>query len=156
MMKIQLETVPATRIAYVRQTGPYGPHNAQAMDQLKQWARKHQLLTGSAVLFGIPQDNPETTLPEQCRYDACISLPEDASTAAPAEGSVLYGQLSGGTYAIVTIEHTTEAMQQAWAELIPALHGSGRQMDSNKPVMERYTGDMIRNHLCQLCIPVVM
>lgn len=153
-MKIQLETLPATHIAYVRQTGPYGPGNSKAMEALKEWARAHRLLTGSAILFGIPQDNPDTTLPEHCRYDACISVPENASTAAPAEGSVNYSHLSGGTYAIVTIEHTAEAVQKAWTEILPALYDSGHQLDYQRPVMERYTGDMISNHLCQLCFPV--
>lgn len=150
-MDIQLETVPATSIAYVRQTGPYGPHNALAMEELKQWVKENQLLTGSAVLFGIPRDNPETTSHEHCRYDACISLTEDA----PADHSVNYGEMPGGSYAIVTIKHTAEAIQKAWAEIIPVLYSSGHQIDPIRPVMERYTGELINNHLCQLCIPVL-
>ncbi|WP_305954222.1 GyrI-like domain-containing protein [Paenibacillus sp. FSL H8-0259] len=101
-MKIQLQTLPVTRIAYVRQTGPYGPGNSKAMGALKEWARAHRLLTGSAILFGIPQDNPDTTLPEHCRYDACISVLENA----PADKSINYGEIPGGTYAVVTIQHT--------------------------------------------------
>ncbi|WNS44869.1 GyrI-like domain-containing protein [Paenibacillus sp. MMS20-IR301] len=159
-MNIQLEKIPATAIAYVRQTGPYGPANARAMEHLKQWALENELLAGSAVLFGIPMDNPADTAPEDCRYDACISLPgasaQEASAAAGnrADDSIRYGLLSGGTYAILTIEHTAEAVARAWDGLIPALQGSGRQLDPMRPVMERYTGEMIRNHLCQLCIPV--
>ncbi|AIQ41993.1 GyrI-like domain-containing protein [Paenibacillus sp. FSL R7-0297] len=149
-MKIQLETLPATRIAYMRQTGPYGPGNSKAMEALKEWARAHQLLTGSAILFGIPQDNPDTTLPEHCRYDACISVPENA----PADKSIHYGEIPGGTYAVVTIQHTAEAVQKAWTEILPALYSSGHLLDYQRPVMERYTGDMISNHLCQLCFPV--
>ncbi|NOU77842.1 DNA gyrase inhibitor [Paenibacillus sp. LMG 31459] len=149
-MKIQLETFPVTRIAYVRQTGPYGPGNSKAMEALKEWAQAHRLLTGSAILFGIPQDNPDTTLPEHCRYDACISVPENAQ----ADKSINYGEIPGGTYAIVTIQHTAEAVQKAWTEILPSLYGSGHLLDYQRPVMERYTGDMISNHLCQLCFPV--
>ncbi|MEK4515636.1 GyrI-like domain-containing protein [Paenibacillus sp. FSL H8-0122] len=47
MMNIQLESIPAKRIAYVRQAGPYGPANVQAMEQLKGWAREQGLLQGS-------------------------------------------------------------------------------------------------------------
>lgn len=151
MMNIQLETIPATRIAYVRRTGPYGPENAQTMEQLKLWAREQGLLQGSAVLFGIPQDNPATTLPEQCRYDACISLPEHP----PAEtSSVPYGVLPGGTYAVATIQHTAEAVQQAWAEILPVLSHSGYTLDQQRPVIERYKEDMVSRHLCELCFPV--
>lgn len=150
MMNIQFETILATRIAYVRRTGPYGPENALAMEQLKQWAREQGLLQGTAVIWGIPQDNPATTLPEHCRYDACISLPEHP----PAWTSVTYGVLPGGTYVVVTIRHTAEAVQQAWAEILPALSRSGHTPDRQRPVMERYTEDMVSRHLCELCFPV--
>lgn len=150
-MNIQLESIPVTRIAYVRQTGPYGPGNVQAMEQLKGWAREQGLLQDSAVLFGIPQDNPKTTLPAECRYDACISLPENP----PTRGSVPYGELPGGAYAVVTLPHTAEAVQQAWAEILPFLNSSGHKLDPGRPVMERYTEEMVRSHLCELCFPVL-
>ncbi|MEK3758635.1 GyrI-like domain-containing protein [Paenibacillus sp. FSL P4-0338] len=151
MMNLQLESIPATRIAYVRRTGPYGPGNVQAMEQLKEWAREQGLLQGSAVLFGIPQDNPETTPPAECRYDACISLPENS----PAEALVPYGELPGGAYAVVTIQHTAEAVLQAWAEILPALSRSGYKLDPGRPVIERYTEVMVSRHLCELCFPVL-
>lgn len=53
-MELHIETIPPERIAYVRQTGPYGPANALAMEQLKAWAKKKGLLTDSAVILGIP------------------------------------------------------------------------------------------------------
>lgn len=149
-MNLKLEALPACRVAYVRQTGPYGPANVLAMEQLKQWARERQLLTESAILFGIPRDNPETTLPEACRYDACIVIPAEY----PLDSSVREGELSGGEYAICTISHTAEAIRQAWGELFPAIRNIGYQVD-NKPIMERYTGEMVTNHYCQLCVPVI-
>ncbi|WP_340024034.1 GyrI-like domain-containing protein [Paenibacillus sp. FSL K6-1096] len=149
-MNIQLETIPETRIAYVRRTGPYGPENALAMEQLKQWAREQGLMQGPAVILGIPQDNPAITPPEHCRYDACISLPEHP----PADTSVTYGVLPGGTYAVVTIAHTAEAVQQAWAEILPALSHSGYMLDQQRPVIERYKEDLVSRHLCELCFPV--
>lgn len=76
-MDVRVETLPSYRLAYVRQIGPYGPANVQAMEELKSWAREKGLLTESAVLFGIPQDNPQITPPEQCRYDACITITEE-------------------------------------------------------------------------------
>lgn len=54
-MEMVIENLPSYRIAYVRQVGPYGPANVQAMNTLKQWADKNQLLHESAILFGIPR-----------------------------------------------------------------------------------------------------
>ncbi|MDV2888408.1 GyrI-like domain-containing protein, partial [Alkalihalophilus pseudofirmus] len=70
------ETLPNYRIAYVRQVGPYGPANRLAMEKVKKWAAEKKL-TKSAIIFGIPQDNPETTNPENCRYDACVVIAKD-------------------------------------------------------------------------------
>ncbi|MFC7560727.1 hypothetical protein ACFQ5D_00200 [Paenibacillus farraposensis] len=92
-----METLPNYRIAYVRQVGPYGPAE-------------------SAILLGIPQDNPQTTPPEKCRYDACIVI-------------------------------------AAWAEIFPTLHKMGFHID-NKPILEKYTGNMVNNDFCEICVPI--
>lgn len=150
-MNSKVETIPNYRIAYVRQTGPYGPANTQAMEKLKQWAHEKKLLTESAVILGIPQDNPETTPPEQCRYDACIVISKDY--LVDTHDSISEGELLGGKYAIFQINHTAEDVQKAWAGIFSELQNKGYQMD-NRPVLERYSGDMIDNHQCEICVPV--
>ncbi|MGG0185513.1 AraC family transcriptional regulator [Bacillus rhizoplanae] len=147
-MNIKVETLPKYRIAYVRQVGPYGPANIQAIEKLKKWAEEKNLVK-SAIILGIPQDNPETTLPENCRYDACIVISKDYEI----DDSICESELSGGKYVIFKIKHTAEDIQKAWAEIFPALHNSGYQID-NKPILERYTSDMINNDYCEICVPV--
>ncbi|UJF36066.1 AraC family transcriptional regulator [Paenibacillus hexagrammi] len=148
-MNIRFETMPNYRIAYVRQCGPYGPEHARAMDQLKKWASSNHLLNESAILLGIPQDNPQITLPEKCRYDACIVLTNDV----PADGSIHFGELPGGDYMIRTIPHTADAIQIAWSEIISAVHQQGYEIE-NKPLFERYSGEMLSTEKCELCVPV--
>ncbi|MBW7475559.1 GyrI-like domain-containing protein [Paenibacillus oenotherae] len=148
-MNINIKVLPRNRIAYVRQMGPYGPANVQAMEKLKKWAGERNLLTESAIMFGIPQDNPVTTHPENCRYDACIVIPEDY----PIDDSICESEFSGGEYAICLVQHTAEEIQKAWAEIIPALQHSQYQID-NKPIVERYTGEMLVNEFCEICVPI--
>ncbi|WP_425806567.1 GyrI-like domain-containing protein [Desulfitobacterium sp. Sab5] len=148
-MHIKVETLPKYRIAYVRQVGPYGPANIQAMEKLKKWAVEKNLLTESSIILGIPQDNPETTLPENCRYDACIVISMDY----PIDASICESKLSGGKYVICEVKHTAEEIQKAWAEIFSALQNNGYEID-NKPIIERYAGDMINNNLCEICVPV--
>ncbi|KQO18422.1 AraC family transcriptional regulator [Paenibacillus sp. Leaf72] len=148
-MNIKIETLPKYRIAYVRQVGPYGPANSQAMEKLKQWAKGKELLTESTILLGVPQDNPETTKPENCRYDACIVIAKDY----PDDDSICEGQLDGGTYIICKIKHTAKAIERAWNEIFPYLHNNGYQMD-NKPILERYIGEMLINDFCEICVPI--
>ncbi|RED75260.1 AraC family transcriptional regulator [Cohnella phaseoli] len=149
-MQLKVETLPTYRIAYVRQVGPYGPANTQAMERLKVWAAGKNLLTESALLFGIPQDHPATTPPENCRYDACIVL----SQSAPIDEAVGEDRFPGGSYAICKIEHTSEAVQQAWAAIFPALQSGGYRMDDNKPIIERYRGELLKEGYCELCVPI--
>ena len=148
-MNFDIETLPSVRIAYVRQVGPYGSDNNQGMQRLKEWAKEENLLTESAVLFGISQDNPETTPPEQCRYDACIVIPRDYQM----NNIISESELPCGDYAIFKIKHTAEDIQKAWNQIFPAIQSGGYLMD-NKPVLERYKGDMILDDYCEICVPI--
>ena len=143
---MKIETIPNYRIAYVRQVGPYGPANKEAMEKIKGWAADHNLLND---IYGIPQDHPADTEPEQCRYDACVVIPDDF----PLEEGMREGELGGGEYAVYRVAHTAEAIQNAWREIFPALQHSGYQLD-HKPIIERYTKEMLDIHFCELCIPV--
>ena len=75
-MKFKVETFPNYRIAYIRRVGQYGPANIEVMEKVKKWAKEKNLLE-SGILFAIPQDNPESTLPDNCKFDACIVIPND-------------------------------------------------------------------------------
>lgn len=145
---MKVEMLPTYRIAYIRQTGSYGPANIHAMEKLKKWAEEQNLMQ-SAIIFGIPQDNPNTTPPENCRFDACIVLSSDNAI----DDAVLEGELSGGKYAIYPVKHTSEDMQQAWTDIFPALQNNGFQLE-DKPILERYTSEMVNNGYCELCVPI--
>ncbi len=148
-VNIKIETLPNCRIAYVRQVGPYGSGNIQAMEKLKKWAAEKNLLDESATILGFPQDNPETTPPENCRYDACIVISNDYQI----DNSICESELFGGEYLIFKVRHTAEDIQKTWAEIFPAVQNHGYQID-NKPIFERYTGGMIYNDYCEICVPV--
>ena len=148
LMKCKVETLPNDRIAYVRRVGPYGPANIEVMEKLKKWAKKKNLLN-SATLFAIPQDNPESTLPDNCRFDACIIISKDYQL----DESICESELSGGKYLIYEVKHTAEDIQKAYTDIFLSLDSNGYQID-NKPILERYTGDMINNPYCEICVPV--
>ena len=148
-MTIQVEVIPDYRTIYMRRVGPYGPENKQVMEQLKQWAQENNLLTESAILFGIAQDNPEITKPENCRFDACIVI----SKSEQLEPQMYEGVVPGGRYVVYRLQHTEEAVQQAWASIIPYIQNNGYQID-NKPILERYTGNLITKDMCELCVPI--
>lgn len=148
MMDYKIETIPNYRIAYKRRIGLYGPENIDVMTELKGWASERNLLQ-SAILYAIPLDNPESTKPENCRFDACIVVERDY----PLNNTIGERELLGGRYLIFKIKHTTEAIQEAYTKLHTWIQKSGYQMD-NKPIMERYKADLLKNHYCEICVPI--
>jgi len=147
-MKCKTETIPNYRVAYVRRVGPYGPENIEVMEKLKKWAREKDLLK-SAILFAIPQDNPETTLPEYCRFDACVVISENYKI----DEAINENEISGGKYLIYEVNHTAADIQKAYENIFSAIQSNEFQKD-NKPIMERYTGDINTNPNCEICVPV--
>lgn len=150
-MTYQIEEMSKSRIAYMRRVGPYGGGNYALMKKFKEWAKANGLFIASAVILGISQDNPAVTPPESCRYDVGIVIPEQFTTT---DTDVDVAELSGGRYAVFTIDHTAEAIQKAWGEIFVQLSAQGQQPDVSRPILERYIPAMIDKHLCEICVPV--
>ena len=150
-MKMHIENIPLTQIAYIRHTGPYGADNNKTMEQLKAWANDAHLLSDESVIFGIAQDNPQQTAPESCRYDACLVV--NVGLAAK-DSRISSGILTGGRYAVFTVAHTAEAIQKAWQDILPELQRRGLLFDITRPILERYAVKMVKQHQCEICVPL--
>ena len=150
-MDIMIEKIPACQIAYIRQIGPYGINNMQTMEKVKEWAKYNHLFNDESIIFGIAQDNPETTKPENCRYDACLVVSNDYLVT---DGYVREGAIVGGKYAVFKINHTVEAVQKAWIDIFTELLKQGYQFDEVRPIIERYIVKMVNNHHCEICVPL--
>lgn len=151
IMNITIENMPVYRIAYVRQMGAYGINNGVTMEKLKEWAKSNDLLSEDSIIFGIAQDNPGTTKPESCRYDACIVVANDYVIT---DDYVSEGNMAGGKYAVFKIDHTAEAVQKAWNDIFSILSSRGFQLDETRPIIERYNVKLVNNHQCEICVPV--
>lgn len=146
---MKIENIPTYRIAYFRRVGPYGAANYQTMQRLKEWAAAERLLDDTSIILGISQDNVETTEPQNCRYDAALVISEDFQK----DDMALIGELRGGKYVCFTVLHTAEEMRKAWTDIFYELSNQGLELD-NRPTFERFTTDMLREHYCEICIPI--
>lgn len=165
-MEMRTETIPPFKFAYIRHIGPYGSGNVQTMQKLKTWAITNGLLHGNSIILGIAHDNPETTSPENCRYDTCLVISDNDCTGNEAAGNeaagneatgnedVGWGYIAGGRYSVFKISHTAEAVQQAWIEIFPETARHGYQFDETRTVLERYAVEMVNSHYCEICVPV--
>jgi DNA gyrase inhibitor GyrI len=150
-LNIEIEHIPYCRIAYIRQTGPYGQENVQTMEKLKAWAKSGNLLNEQSIILGIPHDNPELVEPQNCRYDTCLVIPDDYCMN---EDDMNDGSIPGGKYAVFKIEHTAEAVQKAWLAIFPELFQEGYQLDETRPILERYQIKLVKDHYCEICVPI--
>jgi DNA gyrase inhibitor GyrI len=150
-MKITIETIPYSRIAYIRQTGPYGQNNVRIMEEIKKWAHDNGLFNENSIILGIAHDNPELIEPRNCRYDTCLVIPNELCIKGDY---ITEGHILGGKYAVFQVSHTAEAVQKAWLEIFPELSGQNCQMDSTRPILERYKAKLVKEHYCEICVPI--
>lgn len=153
-MDMQLTTLPETRVAYLRYTGPYGAGvNAFWKEVVFPWRRAHGL--EQAGCYGIGLDDPGVTAPAHCRYDACIEVPAGFVAKSPANLKTL----PGGRYAVGEFVGTVPHIGLAWTELLRNwLPASGMQCDA-RPCFEYYPPNAPYDpqtgiFSCQICLPV--
>lgn len=151
-MEINIEIIPSYKIAYIRRTGFYGSENVKVMESLKSWANEKHLFNESSIILGIAQDNPRFTEPKECRYDACIVVSDEFE---PENSLINFGEIIGGKYCVFKISHTVDAMQKAWGEIFSELSKRNYALDEERPILERYAVQMINNHYCEICVPIL-
>lgn len=151
-MDINIEMIPSFKIAYIRRTGPYGLGNVQIMEQLKNWAKEKNLFNENSIILGIAQDNPQFTEPKDCRYDTCLVVKDEFKVD---NKYVNFGKTIGGKYCVFTISHTVGAIQKAWMEAFSELSKRNYKFDDRRPIIERYAVQMVNNHYCEICVPIL-
>lgn len=168
-MNLIIENIPELKMAYVRRVGPYGAENIQTMEYLKAWADENHFLHEDTVILGIARDNPQVTLPENCRYDTCLVVdtvsqalvsvaletavrPQSTTAQDP---TIYMGTTPHGKYAVFLIPHTLEGVESAWQNIFPSLSREALEFDPSRPIVERYAAKKINQHLCEICVPIL-
>ncbi len=149
---LKIENIPCTKVAYIRQVGPYGDNNRQTMGRLKVWAQSMRLLNEDSVLLGIAYDNPAFVESNKCRYDTCLILSENSVIN---DTCVQEGRIQGGNYAVFQIAHTAKAVENAWNTIFSAISSEDCQLDEGRPIMERYNFKLLKEHYCEICVPIL-
>jgi AraC family transcriptional regulator len=154
-MHIKILDRPIAHVAYLRHTGPYGLSVASFwQDVYVPWAIASQL-GPSHARYGISHDDPSSTAPEQCRYDACAAVSADYVPG----GMALKASIPGGQYAVLAFKGTSVQIGSAWAALLHDwLPASDMRLDS-RPCFEYYSSEAghdsnTREFECELCIPI--
>lgn len=136
IMEVNIKNIEGMRLAAVRHVGPY-ENCKTAWDTLCAWAGPKGLLKDETLYIGIGHDSPEIVPPEQCRYDACITVNDDFIAEAPvAEASIPPGE-----YASAIHKGPYEELARTWAAMFKEwLPTSGREFREG-PCFELYLND---------------
>ncbi len=152
-MKAEVREIPEFTVAYVRKIGPYAKETCEpAFGELMQWAAPRNYV-GPRKVLAIYWDNPDVTLPEKCRFDACIIVPE----GTVPEGQIYIQAISGGPYAVCHFEKKPEDIENAWEDAFKWLCDSGFEC-KDKPCYELYHNNAAehpeRKWIFDICIPL--
>lgn len=150
-MKMSIETMPVLKVAYMRSIGMYGAANSMMMEQFKKWVKESGYEDDNTIILGIAHDNPSMVNPDTCRYDACLIL--DGRVVEPTD-VIHVGEFEGGKYCVCRIEHTAEAVRQAWMDMFGEIQIKGYKLDGTRPILERYAAKVVAEHQCEICVPI--
>lgn len=153
-MNYKIEVLKSSPVVYMRHTGPYGSlENFNMMADFKSWIAKNKLpgKLSEFGIWGIALDNPKETSPEACRYDLVLCVSNQQRFTSSTEVKV--AQFEGGTYAVFTIPHTTESVQQFWQGLSDIIAQNQLHL-LDKPIIERFKEEEGIDNYCEFLLPV--
>ncbi|MFK7959836.1 MAG: GyrI-like domain-containing protein [Phycisphaerales bacterium] len=140
-MDIRLDARPASRIAFVRHVGPYNGV-ADAWKKLYTWGWPRMLL-GKPQTFGLCHDDPDVTVPERVRYDACMVV--GPRTKAKPSAGIEVRELPAGSYVVALHAGAYERLGETYARLFARVASGaidGRTVElGDPPSLEVYLND---------------
>jgi len=155
-LKVEVRTLPETRVAYMRHVGPYGSSSiTQMWMRFAAWCKEKGLLDPRPNMYGISQDSPEITPPEKCRYDACVPVGDDFTP----EGEIGVQTIHGGRYACARFYGRADEIHDAWKAFLKGWLPGSRYQPDDHPAIELYEPDFAVDpetgaFPCWLCLPV--
>ncbi len=157
-IQIEVKEVPDRHVAYVRHIGPYkGDYKLfeNLFNKLMKWAVPRDLLKfPETQMLSVYYDDPEITVEEKLRVDACITVPQETIV----DGSIGKTTIPGGKFAIAHFEIDTQEYEDAWKVVYGDwLPQSGFQPD-DKPCYELYLNNPEehpeKKHIVDIYVPV--
>lgn len=146
-------------VVAVKAQGPYSDSAAQAWSEMFDWLSQFGLLRQIGTGYGLMFDDPRTVAPENCRYQACVELIQEARGVVPDTFTVR--RLPGGAYArqrhIGGVVGLANAISKLRNERMP---DEGIVIDSRRPVIIIYLDNPemvpLAMQRVDVCMPVAV
>ncbi|MEQ1696378.1 MAG: GyrI-like domain-containing protein [Hyphomicrobiaceae bacterium] len=146
------------QVVFVRSLGAYGASSQVAWKEMLAWIARQKIRPQIDCGYGVAHDYPGSTAAGDCRYDACIVLPE--GFVSPRDDTLPFQTLPGGAFARMrhvgsyqTVRSSIALVRDRWLAKQPNLLA-----DRRRPLMTVYfdnPGERPNDGLrCDVCIPV--
>lgn len=130
-------------VAYERNIGLLPNHRSKEIEasfiRLYSWASSRRLINDKTKIMGIVLDNTETLPLDKCRYDACISVPENTQ---PEKEFSIRKFFSGGSYVTYKFDTYNLNFCQIFIQIISYIYGfwlpQKGLLPCNKPYIKVY------------------
>ncbi|WP_413305590.1 GyrI-like domain-containing protein [Bacillus sp. 1P10SD] len=113
-MKVTLKELPDYEVAFFRRIGSYFEATDDHWGKLINWAIRNELYPPKQNFIGISLDNPELVDSQQCRHDACVTIPQGFGKDQSKENGIQFKKLDGGLYALNQFYDTPEKLNLAY------------------------------------------
>ena len=134
--EIRTAQLPATRVAFLRHTGPYAEAGA-TFQKMMGWAFSKGLFNPQTKILSICHDDPEVTPAEKTRLDCCVTVDDSFKP----EGEVELQTIPEGEYIVLTHRGSYKGLADSYAWLYGEwLPTSGREF-ANRPPFEIYVNN---------------
>lgn len=128
-------------VVHVREQGPYAAASERAWERIFGWLHATGTLESSGRGYGLMHDNPHAVGAENCRYDACIELPDTIAEVDLPTGFALQ-TLAGGAYGckrhVGGVAGLRDAIAHLRDEWVPR---QGLLVDPSRPLIEVFHDD---------------
>ncbi|HEX2946661.1 MAG TPA: AraC family transcriptional regulator [Clostridia bacterium] len=113
-MNITLEELPDMEVAYARKVGSYLDSRG-AWDKILKWSYENWINPANTSYIGVSLDDPADVPEEECRFDACVTIPEGFNKQEDPD--VKFRTLKGGLYALYRFHDTVDKLAIAYSSI---------------------------------------
>lgn len=144
-------------VMFVRAHGAYGESATNAWQKMFKWIDENNQRHVVQAGYGLLHDNPKVISLDECRYDACIEVPDGFQNKIPETFAVQ--RLPGGAFARRKHQGTAKEIAVTISDLRDRqVKDSGLSFDPRRPVLEIYHDDPDKvpdgKRKIDVCLPV--
>ncbi|MFH1075019.1 MAG: AraC family transcriptional regulator [Candidatus Firestonebacteria bacterium] len=149
---VEIKELADLRVAYVRETGPYDESAGRAFPKLCKWAWPRKFLNKKHSLIGVSYDDPGVADAKKCRYDACVTVPENVE----ADAVVNIRKIPGGLHAVFHCKLGKKDFKKAYGYAYGKWLPENNFLPADRPAYEVYLKDGRKDGIFEydLCVPI--